>query len=436
VYPPPSERSARPGRASIHVSVPSVKVLISAYACSPNRGSEPGVGWNVALEASRYHSVWVLTSSENQEAIETQLASAPNDRLRFVFIGPGGWTPSKRVRRKAVPWLANVHYYAWQVAAYFVARRLHRRIAFDVAHHVTFVRYYSPSFLSQLGLPFLWGPVGGGETAPVSYWPGFGVRGVVYELLRLAARRVGEWDPFVRATARRSVLARATTPETAERLQVIGARRVEVLLQVGLPESDLAAGPGRVAADVGPPFFASVARLVHWKGFHLGLQAFAKADLRGVDYRIVGSGPERSRLEDLAVALNIADRVRFVGELSRDELFEVLRSCIGLIHPSLHDSGGTVCLEAMAVGRPVVCLEQGGPPQLVDGETGFVVRAPGPRQAVAGIAGAMRALAGDPDLAARLGARARERAAEFSWARRGARLAETYQWLSARTAGP
>jgi glycosyltransferase involved in cell wall biosynthesis len=405
-----------------------LRVLISAYACAPDRGSEPGVGWNVASEVARYHDVWVLTSRENERAVLRELDGSSGAHPRFVFIGPGRWTPSKRVRRKRVPWLANVHYYVWQVAAYVVARRLHRRVQFDVVHHVTFVRYYSPSLVSLLPVPFVWGPVGGAERAPSSFWRTFGARGLAYEATRSVARRVGEHDPLVRLTARRSTIARVTTAQTATRVRTLGGGVVEVVPQVGLSRADLQrVRPGSDEDDDVRGPLVSVSRLLHWKGLDLAIRAFAAAGIDHVEYHIAGTGPERARLESLARRLGVGERVRFLGEVRRDDVFDLLSSALALVHPSLHDSGGNACLEAMAMRTPVICLDLGGPPLLVTGAAGVVIPAAAPRPAVSGLARAMRTLVDDPGLARELGERARARAETFSWTERGRQISETYE---------
>jgi len=87
-----------------------------------------------------------------------------------------------------------------------------------------------------------------------------------------------------------------------------------------------------------------------------------------------------------------------------------------LVHPSLHDSGGWVCLEAMAAGRPVICLDLGGPALQVTQETGIKVPAISPDQAIRDLAAAMVKLATDPALRARMGQAARPRVREhFNW---------------------
>ncbi|WP_435021537.1 hypothetical protein [Nostoc sp. CALU 1950] len=68
-----------------------LKILICAYACEPGKGSEPGVGWNVAREVSKYHQIWVLTSNCHRQGLETELARNPLPKLHVVYLDPLGW---------------------------------------------------------------------------------------------------------------------------------------------------------------------------------------------------------------------------------------------------------------------------------------------------------------------------------------------------------
>src|SRR5262245_44614522 len=114
-----------------------MQILLSAYSCEPHRGSEPGIGWNTAVELSRSHDVWVVTKTRHREAIEQELAKRPNGRVHFVYYD----VPF------ALRWagrhtsLAQLHYYLWQYGVYSVARRLCRELSFHAACHVTFGRY-------------------------------------------------------------------------------------------------------------------------------------------------------------------------------------------------------------------------------------------------------------------------------------------------------
>ncbi|GBD39719.1 D-inositol 3-phosphate glycosyltransferase [bacterium HR37] len=97
------------------------------------------------------------------------------------------------------------------------------------------------------------------------------------------------------------------------------------------------------------------------------------------------------------------------------------------MHPSLHDSGGWVCVEAMAAGRPVICLDLGGPALQVTEETGFKIPTRTPEQAVVEMAKAMLRLARDLDLRLKMGEARRRVWEEFSWERQGRQMKEIYR---------
>lgn len=400
-----------------------LRVLISAYACDPSQGSEPGIGWNIALEMARRHDVWLVTRANNRPSIEPEV-EREGVTIHAVYYDLPRWAAWWKRGSRGI----RLYYYLWQLGAYFLARRVSRSVSFDVVNHVTFGRYWAPSFMALLPAPFIWGPVGGGEAAPRSFLAGLGRSGRVYELARTFAKRVGELDPFVRLTAKRSRIALATTEETAERLRRLRCERVEILGAMGM--SDQAAAelrpPPRTQSHA--PRFVSIGRLLCWKGFHLGIEAFAGADLPDAELWIIGDGPERARLEALSSDLGVAGRVRFLGALPRADALAAMTECDALVHPSLHDSGGWVCVEAMLLELPVLCLNLGGPATMVTSETGFVASAESPESAVRELREAMRQLASSPALVRQMGRLGRERAlAESRWSRKGDRLDAFYR---------
>jgi glycosyltransferase involved in cell wall biosynthesis len=410
-----------------------MKILLSAYACEPRKGSEPGVGWNVVQQAARFHDVWVITQSEGRAGIEAALAGGELPNVRFLYLD---------LPRRALFWKkgrrgVQVHYYCWQVAAYFAGVRLHRKVCFDLVHHVTLVRYWMPSFLAMLPVPFIWGPVGGGESAPRSFWFSFGLRGKVFELARDVARKLGELDPFVRRTARRAILGLATTEETASRMRKLGCRDVFVLSEAGLSQEDIRS-LSSIPLRHGSPFrLISVGRLLHWKAFHLSIQAFAEfhRQFPESEYWIIGDGPERKRLQKLAEALDLNESVTFWGNTPRQQVLENLAACDVLIHPSLYDSGGWACIEGMAAGRPVICFDLGGPGLQITQQTGVKVSPTYPDEAVADLAKAMLRLAKDPELRVSMAQACRQRVEDnFRWIRKGDFMNGIYETTITRPA--
>ena len=396
---------------------PRPHVLMISFACGPGRGSEPGHGWHLVQGTAQRYDVTAIVYAGFRAAVERELAERPVPGLKVVYYR----LPFEDVRhhdggqdRHGIR--EQVHYHAWQVGAGWLAKRLEHQTPFDLAHHVSFARYWSPSAGATVDAPFLWGPVGGAESAPPAFYPTFSRDGQRQERMRDLARMIARRLPSVRRTARRATLGIASTAESADAMTTLGCRRVEIA-QAGValaPEvrDRLAALP---APGDGPVRFLSVGRLLHWKGFGLGLRAFARAvqehdgSLDGAQYWIVGGGPEHDRLVALADELGVADRVTIWGEQPRDACFRLLGESHVLVHPSFHDSGGYATLEAMAAGRPVVCLALGGPARQVTSATGIAVAAHAPDQAEADLAAAFLRLASDRALRQSLGDAGRAR---------------------------
>jgi glycosyltransferase involved in cell wall biosynthesis len=410
--------------------VKRLKVLISAYACEPGKGSEPGVGWNWVCQISRFaDEVWVITRANNRPAIESALEKEPLPNVHWVYFDLPRWARFWKKGQRGV----HIYYYLWQIGIYFVAKQLHKKVGFDLVHHLTFGNYWMPSFLPLLPVPFIWGPVGGGESAPNDFYKTFSFRGRLYEHARNLARWLGEHDPFVRMTARKAAFALVKAQETAERLMKLGVAGVGLISEVAL-SSDEIQKLFTLPVHIGNPFrLLSLGRLLHWKGFHLGLEAFARfvQEFPQSEYWLIGDGPERKNLEHLAQRLGIADKARFFGTLPREEVLRKLAEVDVLIHPSLHDSGGWVCVEAMAVGRPVICLDLGGPALQVTEETGFKIPANSPEQVVKDIASVMLMLAENPELRRKMGEAGKERVSKlFNWDIKGKQINEIYRFVT------
>ncbi len=404
-----------------------MKILLSVYACEPGQGSEEGIGWNTVLAIAQYHEAWVLTRTFCRSAIEAELANHPVPNLHFIYLDPLGWSEDWKGKQGAV----QLHYYLWQVQAYFIGRALQNQVNFDLIHHVTYTKFWSPSFLAFLSPPFIWGPVGGGEAAPKSFWKAFSPRAKSYEILRDLAQHLGEYDPFTRLTARRSAIALAATQETESRIRQLKPQNLKIVSSVGLSAREIDSFAQYPMPSGQTIRFVSVGRLLHWKGTYLGLQAFAMAQIEKAEYWVIGEGPERASLEQLAEQLKISDRVKFLGSIPRDSMSLHLAQCHVLVHPSLHESGGFVCAEMMAAGRPVICLDLGGPAMQVTNETGIKIPADTPEQAVKGLAIAMSKLANNAELRVQMGKAAQARVREiFTWEVKGKYFAQLYQEIA------
>ncbi len=404
-----------------------LKVLISAYSCTPGAGSERGIGWNTAREMARRHEVWVITrpgelhERRQDELIAEELAANPVPSLHFIFYDLPAWMQ----RLFGI----QICSYLWQLGLYRVARKAHEKIGFDLAHHVSWVRYYTPSLLVFLRIPFVWGPIGGGDAMPRSFRQRLRLRARFSELERRLLGFVATIDPLVRLTARRSTVTLANSVETANRVSSLGADRVRIFGESGVDRWVFEKANEAPPAPPERVTFASMTRLLHWKGVNLGLEAFARLENSDAVYWVIGDGPEEPLLRSLVRELGIADRVEFLPHLSRDEWMRRLRSCDALVHPCIYNSGSAISLEAMAMGRPVICLDRGGIRSQVSEDVGFRVSGDNPEEAIRGIRDAMQAIVESRELAAARGALARERVRRhFSWEARGLEMDRVYAY--------
>jgi len=370
-----------------------LKILVSAYACEPELGSEQGVGWNYVREISRLHHVWVLTRARNARTIEPYLKQYPIENVTWIYFELPKWTPfSRRVDR-----LEFIYYYLWQIAVLFVGRQWHKRVQFDIVHHVTFVTYWMPSFLCLLPVPFVWGPVGGGEAIPRAFHSTLKRRAVIYEYFRLAIQRVSEWDPFVRLTARKARTIIVTSAETGKRIVQLAKTSTIVASQVGIADLEFWQLSQTQQKHSRPFRILSAGVFHHRKGYHLSLQAFALflKSRSDCEYWLFGDGPERESLIALSDELEIDTKIRFVGRVPRKVFLENLVHGDVFLHPSLHESGGFVIAEALAAGRPVICLDHGGPALQVNINNGFKIIPKSPEYVIHEIVAALMKLYDD-----------------------------------------
>ncbi len=401
----------------------SLKLLVSAYACEPGKGSEPGVGWRWALESARLgHEVWVITRENNRPGIAAGLAAAgpAASRMNFVHYDlPPALRSWKRGARGV-----HLYYLLWQWGAWRVARRLHAEHKFDAVQHLTFGVIRQPSFMGRLGIPFVLGPVGGGERAPLALRRHFPWRGWLRDALRDLVNLSVRFDPFVRGMMAQATLILVKTPETLAWLPARHRAKAQTMLEIGIDARPDAEAAIRPPADGLRLLY--VGRFLDLKGMEFGLRALAALQARGqpASLTLIGSGPEAQHWRQLAEELGVAGSVTWVSWMKHDELLAAYAAYDAFVFPSLRDSSGNVVLEAMACGLPVVCLDLGGPAQMVDASCGRVVAASGCSEAevVAGLAEALAELAADAQLVERLRAGARARAGQFAWRRVVARV--------------
>ncbi len=408
-----------------------LKVLVSAYACNPMGSLElhPGedlTGWRLVHQIGRFHEVHVLTHSYNKRGIDPASQTAPGSSVHFHFVE----LPRPLMGLYKIEFGQRIYYYLWQIKAWFEARKLHRSIGFDIAHHVTFGNDWLASYIGAfLPVPYVHGPVGGGQRTPRGLMCEYTFGGRLSEWGRNAAQWFGRHDPVRRLCLRRAKAILVCNKETRNKVPK-PYREKSVFFPVnGVSIEDFAVG-----SNPGPeprPFRVFMAGRFHrLKGFALAVRGFGIFAGRnpGAEFVIIGNGAEEHNLLRLIRERGLESRIRMVKWLPRQALLREMRSSDVLLFPSFRDGGGAVVVEAMASAKPVIGLDSGGPGLHIEPGWGFKIEPCHPIYVAEEIAWALEKLYRDRDLVRTMGEAARRRAAEFYlWDKHGERIQEIYK---------
>jgi glycosyltransferase involved in cell wall biosynthesis len=357
--------------------------------------------------------VWVLTRANNQEVIEADpLSHTPG--LNFIYYDLPKWA----LKFKKIGCFFHIYVLLWQWGAYRKAAKLHAVRPFDVVFHVTFVSIRYGSLMGWLGIPFIIGPVAGGERAPFRLRRGLPFCGKVNELIRDLTIFAQRYNPFAHLAFTYAEHIYVTTSDSLWLVPRRWQSKVTVHLAVAT-KSPAATKVIRRSSD--HPQFVYAGRLYYFKGIHLAIRALAETrkTIPDATLTLIGDGPAKGWLLTVARRYGVSQAVEFAGNQPRHNFISTLRSYTALVFPSLHDSGGLVVLEALSEGIPVVCLNLGGPGVIVNDSCGFVVPVADANEAqlVTGIANSMISLGrmSSAELE-RLSYGAIARAKELSWA--------------------
>ena len=388
-----------------------MKLLLSAYACEPNRGSEPGVGWEWAMRLAERHEVTVITRANNREEIESALGKRPEcTRPRFIYIDlPKFWVYLKKRRILPVP----IYYIFWQLAARFEVR--HKLKNFDLVHHVTFNGFRFPGAWWRTDTPVVLGPLGGGSVTASAYRRCFGRRWPM-ESLRGWSVQLWKFNPWTLCSLFGSDAVIAVGAEMAKRFASLGIK-ADSMLETAVPsllEAEAAEISGEKRSD-----FLLVGNLEPWKGWQIAFEAFAQALLNGLSNQrlaVIGTGSQIQEARKLASSLNIDSQVDFLGQVSRHDSWQYVRKCRALIFPSIRDTSGNAVIEAMALSTPVICFNHQGVAWMTDNSCAFRISPQDWDTSINHFSNAILALADNDELVESMGKHGRKRAIdEFSW---------------------
>lgn len=341
-----------------------MNILLGTYACEPNIGSEPEVGWQMANEIAKAmpnDSIYVITKANNKMAIEQEIYP---ENIKFYYYELPKWSTFWKKGGRGI----RTYYYFWMIGAALYMKR--QNIVFDIIHHVTFVNDWLPSFFSLLKNKknrFIWGPIGSHDPIDSKFLDG-NKRNNIEKFrifLQLFFRNI---DPFfhISKTKADCIIGINKNVKNKLKLKVDKYFIAEPAIAMKKNVVEKIEDRKRVTKEFK---ILSVGRLLYIKNFKLTLLAYAKflkdnPSTTHTKLQIIGDGDDRKSLEKLVLELKINDLVEFVGKIPLDKVQQRFSEVDLFLFPTL-ENAGFVILEAMSHALPIVAMNYGGPQQFV-----------------------------------------------------------------------
>jgi glycosyltransferase involved in cell wall biosynthesis len=394
-----------PPTQTLAAKIPDLKLLVVAFACRPNAGSEWHVGWTAVESLAQRHQLFVLTHVFNREHIQKVLPSQSwRSRVAFFYLG------------RLIPWhrnrlIARLQDWAeirrWTKLAGNEVKTLILKEQLDAGIHITIATWRIPSPLAGLGLPWIWGPIGGGVDFPRSFLPVLSPLGRAFELMRIAANALGRRSKALQRCAQNASLVFVNTPETYKVIRELGAdeARIRHLSQTFLTNERLRA---LQPEDKKWPAHGEKVQIVAGgtleglKGVSLALQALAQCKARGLKfrYRYLGRGSEMGHLCRLADRLGIGNDVQFGEWLQGEDYIHALQQAHLYLLPTLREAFPITLMEAMAAGCVPVVARRGGGVLIHENQCGIAVPVTTPNRMIEDMADAVLTLANNTKMLA------------------------------------
>jgi glycosyltransferase involved in cell wall biosynthesis len=334
------------------------KLIVISEGISPQGGSEPGKGWWWSCALSKFFQLHVITNSRSIENCKKQQIVIDNN---WIFH------PTKfTISTWKFP-IGLLQYRKWLREALEIAGTIAPENLAGL-HHVTLGSFrYLPRY-EKLNIPYILGPLGGGETTP---WGLILNRCVPFkhkisEILRCLFNYSFALYPSLRRTMSNANLVLATSNESERVVQAIGARTTHVVFPDALeypntsPSLERSTRQHALKTEVR---LVWQGRPLWWKGPDIAVKLLIHLRKAGLPVRLdfVGQWDRQSMKQALtAQAVEIIDFMSFLPSVPASDFPKLLSQYHGFVATSLHDSGGIPLLEAQSLGLPCLSLGLGG----------------------------------------------------------------------------
>ncbi len=415
-----------------------LSILINAYACSPDMGSEPGMAWNWCVNLANYCELYIITEGEFQEKIEEVLPTLPQGKNMHFFYNP----VSDKIRKMCWnqgDWRFYKHYKKWQWKTYKIALDIIPKYHIDMVHQLNMIGFREPGYLWKIeDKPFVWGPIGGLKQFPAAYLHGAGWKSNIFMRLKNGLNVLQlKYGYRVNKALHRADLLISSIPNSYEAL-----KRYKNLESVIIPETGcFTNSPLEVASKDEKRFRRSYLHVL-WVGkfdfrkrLDIALKAIASAANSKIYLQVYGSGNEWQMAEykKMAENLGVDEWVEFMGNRTNREVQEAMDEADIFLFTSVNEDTSTVVLEAVSHHLPVLCFDTCGMASVIDNQVGCKVALSNPKRSVEDFSHILNDLYRHREKLEELSDNCKIRQQELSWDNKARQMVALYEEVLAKT---
>ena len=351
-----------------------MKILYDCFSCSPYYGSDEGIGWMWPYHMRKYHEVWALVRKDRKPDIEKYCIENNITDINFIYADIPDWMNFyyknlKKGKNGILDFL--LYQYLWQFPALRAAKKVDKKVDFDLVHHVATNDFRLLGRLYKLNKPYIIGPIGGAQETvePLKMYVSNHGKS---EKVRSILNKVLTSLPAYKKALRKADKIYFSNEETFEYLKnkINDLNKCEYMTEIGYSHLDECSEMENSKKTK----FMWAGRMEYRKGLEF-LFDVLKLLPKDNSWELVlcGDGSERAFYEKLCSENKLNDNVSFLGKLSQNELMEVYKNANVFVFPSLRETTGTVIVEAMAHAVPVIAINQGGAKFVITDETGYLI---------------------------------------------------------------
>jgi len=351
-------------------------IIVAAYAISPTKGSEYGVGWNFITRLSKtYHVIVLYGTSGNWmgdvEEMEVYLQTHKLEGVEFIQVKPNKTVAFfDKINRAGFSLSFYVAYRLWQKSVYEAAKEISKSREIDLVHQLNTIGFSSPGYLSKLNLPFVWGPVGGTYATPEVLLNVLNrVDRLKYTVRNFNIRHTLQTNFSIKRVVKRADGIFVATKDDQQNFYNYFGRNCPII-----PENNIINNHAlHIEAsknEASPVKLIWVGRMDGGKALVLLIRALEKLTKNlAWQLDVVGDGYLADSLKAMVAGYGLQSQVNWHGAVNRDQAIDLMKNADLHLLTSIKDSNPTVLLEAVEWGIPTIALNHSGMSTIIrDGE--------------------------------------------------------------------